>query len=322
MGNEIVQSIGLLQGELFRKNSRSFVFANSNPTSIKLIFDFLKKFAVPKRKISTYIEICGNNVNENLIKNYWRNKIPENVPIKKIRVRKEFVRTAHFGTLHVLYNSILFFNFVQKLIEFVADLAEKNKHIAIEYLKGIIAAEGNVNIKKKTKCVYMVRISAKEKKIREHYKRCLRRIGIKIKAKDMETILKEDGIKLGWKTVHGRAGAVLITTSDNFLKLLQMNIFELDQLKKEKFIKGFIKLKFLKPFFALLPFINKKFTRKDFIMLGYKRGRLMYYGKLGFIKNIGIKSGSGHPFLYKLSEKFSGLFQILRKEGVISLGKY
>ena len=199
---------GLIVGEGYFK--RNFIFCNSNETVIKEIMDFLFQFNF---KLHFVLEIAMKNmpkkfINESKIK--WEELIKNK--IKRIRLRNEFNNTSIQGSLHIaLYNS-LFPKVLEKILKIIKIKAENEEDIAQDYLRGIIAAEGNINVKSTTtNCLYMIRISAKRKEEREHYKKCLKRIGLNIYCQDMETISPEEGIKLGWKTNKGRAGAVIIS---------------------------------------------------------------------------------------------------------------
>ena len=189
---------------------------------------------------------------------------------------------------------------------------EKNKQFSINYIKGIIAAEGNINIKRSTKCVYMIRISASKPEEREHYKRCLEKTGIKIFCEDMPTISPEDGIKRGWKTTSGRAGAVIISRWENFVKIFELNLLEIHKDKEMKFIKYYVNNKFTQQFLDFRHFINKKFTMKEAqIYFGFKGrhiDRVLTLYKNGYIsrKKIGKKK-----LEYKLTNKYLILYNKL-----------
>lgn len=211
-------TIGLIDGEGYVKNT--FIFANSDELIIKNILEFFLQFDI---KPKTYLEICTKNTDDNFIRkseNIW-NKI---IKVNKIRLRNEFENTTDKGTLHIIYTNKIFCGVLSEILEEAKATIKDKKELAIDYLKGIIAAEGNINIKKQTKCVYMVRISAKEESVRKFYKELLEKIGINITCKDMETISKEECKKLGWKTDKGRAGCVIISRWDNFLKIFMLNL--------------------------------------------------------------------------------------------------
>jgi len=306
--------VGLIVGEGFI-GKRHFVFANSNKNAINEVLKFLKQFNLPLR---FYLEISVKNKSRNFVDKcilFWKNQF--NIKFDRVRLRKEFCTIVKYGTLHVsLYNSLVA-KLIKEIVNKSKKLMEKNKKFSINYLKGIIAAEGNINVKKSTKCIYMIRISASDPKEREHYKKCLKKAGIIICCKDMLTISKEEGIAKGWKTKHGRAGAVIISGWDNFIKIFLMGLLKLHEEKQKKFIKYFGNNKFTKQFLDFKYFLNKRFTMKEaqnyFGFKGRYLSRILTFYKKGYISR---KRLNKNKFIYKLTPKYKKLFEKLKKEGV------
>ncbi len=112
-----------------------------------------------------YLEISIKNKPnsfKNQCKNFWEGYFKTN--IKKIRLRKEFNNITKYGTIHLILNNSLIAKLLKQIIKISKKEVEKNKKLSIDYLKGIIAAEGNINVKSTTtNCLYMVRISASRK---------------------------------------------------------------------------------------------------------------------------------------------------------------
>jgi len=303
------ETVGLIVGEGFISD-RHFVFANSNDNATHLVRDFLKQFNLP---IRIYLEISTKGKSKAFIKecvNFWEKCL--SIKIKKIRLRKEFYNITNHGTIHMNVNNSLVAKLLKEIIFISKNKIEKNKQLSINYIKGVIAAEGNINIKKTTKCVYMIRISASKPKEREHYKRCLERMGIKIYCKDMPTISPEEGIKRSWKTTRGRAGAVIISRWDNFVKIFELDLLEIHKDKERKFIKYFVNNKFTQQFLDFGYFMNKKFTMKDaqiyFKFRGRKLDRVLTLYKSGYISR---KKIDNKKFEYKLTKKYLSLYNKL-----------
>jgi hypothetical protein len=155
---------GLIVGEGYLE--RNFIFGNSSEEIIKEILEFLSQF---NYKLSFIFEVSIKNMPKGFIeksKMNWERVIQDT--IRRVRIRKEFNNTTEKGGIHIhLYNT-LFPRVLKEIIGRVKIRAERDKKIAIGYLKGIIAAEGNVNVKSTTtNCLYMVRISASKKEERE-----------------------------------------------------------------------------------------------------------------------------------------------------------
>jgi len=204
---------------------------------------------------------------------------------------------------------------INEIIEDAKKKMQKNEKLSIGYLKGILAAEGNINIKKSTKCLYMVRISASKKEERENYKKYLNKVGINIFCKDMLTVSKEEAKERNWKTDKGRAGCVIISKWENFVKILELNLLEINEEKRLKFIRYFVNNKFTKQFLDFKPFISKKFTMKEaqdlFDLKGRKLDRVLTLKKLGYIKRKEIKK---NRFKYELTKKYLNLYNKLISE--------
>lgn len=303
---------GLIVGEGYL-GGRYFVFANSNENAIDLVLNFLKQFKLPLR---IYLEISTKNVSNEFIKKsqyFWENHL--NIKLDRIREREEFNNITKNGTIHLCLNGKIICEIIEKIINLSKRKVEKNKNLSISYLKGIIAAEGNINIKEKTGCLYMVRISASKPEERRHYKRCLEKAGIKIFCEDMPTISPEEGIKRGWKTTGGRAGAVIISKWENFVKIFELNLLELHKDKEGKFMKYFVNNKFTKQFLDFKYFINRKFSMKEaqkyFNFKGRHVDRILTLYNQGYIKR---KNMNKVKFEYMLTKKYINLYnKIMQK---------
>ena len=303
------EAVGLIVGEGFI-GGRQFIFANSNGNAVDEILKFLSQF---RFDLKFYLEISIKERPESYIKeavHFWESHL--NRKMGGVRLRGEFYSITKHGTIHVSVNNALFAKIMKEIISKSKKVIEKNKELSIGYLRGILAAEGNINIKKSTNCVYMVRISASKTEEREHYKQCLKKIGIKKLCKDMPTISKEEGKQRGWKTTKGRAGAVIISRWENFIEILNLNLLEINQDKKEKFEKYLLNNRFTIEFLSFNNFIRKKFTMKQaqnyFKFKGRSLNRVLTFHKLGYISRRKINS---IKFVYNLTNKYANLYQKL-----------
>ncbi len=236
---DFFQAMGAFKGEMLTSGGNAFVFANSNPVLVNLTTNFLKKLGASPSEISYYLEVCGSHPEVSDAVKWWRSRLTEKLPVKlRVRLRPEFAAGKKRGTLHVIYNDRLFREVVEALLRYAEKTAERDAAAAAEYLKGLIAAEGNVNTKKRTRRLYMVRISAKKRSDRIHYKKVLETVGLNITARDMPSVSGKEGVRRGWKTRYGRAGCVIITKVRDFTKLFELNAFELDDEKRVKFVRG------------------------------------------------------------------------------------
>ncbi len=300
-------TLGLIIGEGYVDN-RQFVFANSNEKIIKQVLNFLNQFDIyPKFTLEVAVKNMDDCFGERS-KNEWEGIISNK--IENIRIRKEFNNTTERGTLHIRCYNSCFSRILKIMLEKSKNKIEINSNFAKEYIKGIIAAEGNINVKSTTtNCLYMVRISAKKKEEREHYKRCLEKIGIKIYCKDMSTIDKNDEKTKHWKTKRGRAGAVLISRWMNFYKIFSMDLLELNEDKKRKFIKHFLYNKTTKWLLDFREFPREWFTMKELRdAFGFKtkpRDRINKMLLLNFMERKRIKPKNKDPRqIYCLTDEY------------------
>lgn len=304
--------VGLIVGEGYI-GDRNFVFANSNEKAISEVIDFLKQFNL---SIKMYLEISIKNKKkyfEDECREFWESYLK--TTLKRIRLRKEFESITKHGTIHLIINNSLVAKLLREIIRISKTKIEKDKQFSINYLKGVIAAEGNINIKKPTNCVYMVRISATEQEEREHYRRCLEKVGIKIFCDDMPTISPEEGINRGWKTTKGRAGAVIISRWENFIKVYELELLDLHNDKKTKFLQYFFNNKFTKQFMDFGYFLNKEFTMKEaqgyFGFKGRHLNRVLTLLKQGYLSRRKINQVK---FSYRLTDKYNKLYNKLNNE--------
>ncbi|GEM_PF-4289877 len=303
---------GLIVGEGYI-GDRNFVFANSNEEAITKVIDFLKQFNLP---IKMYLEVSMKNKEkyfEKECKEFWETYLETN--LKRVRLREEFDSITKHGTIHLIMNNSLIAKILRQIIQISKTKIEKYRQFSIYYLKGVIAAEGNINVKKSTNCVYMIRISATKKKEREHYKRCLEKAGITIFCEDMPTVSSEEGIERGWKTTKGRAGAVIISRWENFIKIFELDLLDLHKDKKDKFLEYFFNNKFTKQFMDFGYFLNKEFTMKDaqkhFGFNGRNLNRVLTLWKNGYLSRRKLNQ---LKFSYKLTDKYNRLHKKLDNE--------
>ncbi len=248
-------------------------------------------------------------------KNQWEKAI--NRKIKHIRIRKEFNNTTKKGTLHIKCYNSCFAKVLKTIFKNMKKKVELDKDLTKEYIKGILAAEGNINVKSTTtNCLYLVRISAKKKEEREHYKRCLEKIGIKIYCKDMSTIDKNDERTKNWKTKKGRSGAVLINRWLNFYKIFLMDLLDIHEDKKRKFIKHFLYNKTTKWLLEFKELSSEKWFRmKDlkekFNLVRQPSDRVNRMLELKFLVKKKINQSKIRPvYAYRLTEKY---FEFINK---------
>ncbi len=300
------EAVGLIVGEGFIDNRR-FVFANSNDQIIEEVLEFMSQFNI---KPKTCVEFAVKNALISFVddgKKFW--ELLLDYKVDHVRLRKEFFNTTKYGTLHLCYHNVFLSKALRIIVNSSKTMASQSKNIAIGYVRGLIAAEGNINIKKQTKCVYQIRISAKEKSEREHYKKCLNVIGIKIYCKDMPTIDKDDPVTANWKTKKGRAGAIILSRWDNFLKIFMLDLLSLHRAKEDRFCAFFRNNLFTQCFFEMAEFRNKVFTldniRKKLNLRKKPTRRINTMINRHFVKRISRVL----PYRHRLTEDYEKVYR-------------
>jgi len=153
LSKELVQSLGMYQGDGQKstksKSYQSTRFSNSEPKLLNHFLEFLKIFNIPDEKLYFNLRISKNTkCSEDYLRKYWSKIL--NIPIQnfyKIQWREnkyKYSRVATYGTLTIIYSNSSFRLVIDSLLKYIKNNALKNNSIAMNFLKGLIAADGNV----------------------------------------------------------------------------------------------------------------------------------------------------------------------------------
>ncbi|MFH1359175.1 MAG: LAGLIDADG family homing endonuclease [archaeon] len=156
-----ISAIGFFDAEGTKTHHKLIEVVNSEPLLINLFINFLDYFKITKenlsykiifnRKIPHLIKESKDKVSNNAIK-FWRDKI--NIPSEK-EIKISYVgkligktrkRIIKYGSLDINYNSVLFRNFLFKLIEKTKKKIDSEKE-AMAYLRGYFCGEAYVGKK-------------------------------------------------------------------------------------------------------------------------------------------------------------------------------
>ena len=171
---KIVELMGLYQGDGQKStNSKSYQavrFSNSIPALIKDCIKFLKLCNVNIKELKLYLRVRFKDKklhSEEEIINYWSNAL--NFPkenIYKIQwVPAKTNKFYKFGTATVIYGNSSFRLFFDALFNYTKQESIKKEEYAISFLRGLIAADGNVYWKNSNR---EVGIAAKFQKDRDY----------------------------------------------------------------------------------------------------------------------------------------------------------
>jgi DNA-binding MarR family transcriptional regulator len=220
--------IGLYYGE-GTKNENYVEFVNSSVELIKLWIKSLKIFGIKKSDLSFTIKISGNvkkkyNLSEEEIKEFWRNaiRIPSNKKIKIQWVKARGKPSSYlkkYGSLTVRFFNVLFSYFYNLLLKNATQLVFKSFEFATGFLRGIIAAEGNINFESKSKSLSLIRIAGS-------------RDERKFFGKLLFNLLKIN-------TKEDKNNQIYFTGFKNFQKIKKLELFRLDPLKNKLFEIGY-----------------------------------------------------------------------------------
>jgi len=212
-------AFGLLQGEMlssFRGKSRHyFCFANCEYDLVRRVLKLLSKFNITSNMFSYQVYV--NHKNNKKLRdidyiNYWFKKL--NVPkdnFVKIFYR-ELNTKSKYGSISIKYYNTMFRLIFQLLFESIKRNIEINQVLAVPYLKGLIAAEGGINLSNSLSLNY-VSIGGSKENDTKHYKDILNCLKIKMGGIS-KSVSNEDAIKKGWK--KGVGGFVTIQGLKNF----------------------------------------------------------------------------------------------------------
>ena len=227
------EALGILQGEMKKSNKNlgyaNTSFTNSNPDIVNHVLDFFEEFFNIKRN-SWRITIIFNSKDfplrhkeefESKIRNFWINnlKVPnENFTKTYFNQRKRAVQSKS-GSVNLKYCNSVYASFFKNMLENLKGIIENDRTVSQSYIRGLIAAEGSSYIK--NGFLNSVEIGASRDEDFEHYKKCLRVIGI----------------KRAWKGNN----AIKICGWDNFYELWKIKAFKLHKKRELKFTEGFLK---------------------------------------------------------------------------------
>lgn len=297
--------IGLYYGDGTKNNMRSIEFSNFCVELIKMWLEFLYTFDISYNDLEYRIKISENsrskyNVTYPEIIGYWRKQllqIPKDNIIKINWVKSQGKASDYlrkYGTFVVRYNDSMFSLFFNTLMKNIPTFIKTNS-FRKGFVRGLIAAEGNINIRK-NESLSLLRIagSVKERKFISK----LLNVYFKIKSSD-----------------DNHSNQIYIGNIKQFRKLKKFNFHALHPEKQKRFESGYeILLKNLKRNHDDNAFLNNKLAIEMLVGLsqkslcyksilksfnisreylrdminGYKKDKYRYNGliKLGLVKKV------------------------------------
>lgn len=127
---------------------------NSEPILLDYFIYFLKKFGIKKNKLKVKIGVYEEDAiikDPEELKSFWSRKL--HIPIKNFqkvsfyqKVGSKRVATR-FGIAQVRYYSTNLVRFMHSFKEYLLEVIRNDKNLTIDFLKGVIASEGHVELR-------------------------------------------------------------------------------------------------------------------------------------------------------------------------------
>ena len=223
---DFIESAGMYYGDgqnaISSKSYQETRFANSDTTLVIKYLKFLQALNVNLNdlKVSIRVRKVRNSKQENEILAHWQRmtRIPKSnfYKIQWEPGKYHDSKVQEFGTASIIYSNSSFRLIFDSLAKKVQKMAKKNRTVAAGFLRGLIAADGNVYFDGKHR---EVSIAAKEEANRELIRKLFKKLGI-IPNKDNTTKGKE---------------AVTITGYSNLKLIEKYRLCELHPSKEPKF---------------------------------------------------------------------------------------
>jgi len=218
---DFVKGVSYYIGDGRMKAPRSLSTANQNEKVIKFFLEWLKEyFKFQLKDIKIKIKTSDPNYNEEKLKREFS---------KKLGIGKQFIHSVslkekskphHHTVIDIWANNAKAKREFDSLISVVKEKCLENRGLAIEYVKGIMAAEGSpkYNIRSRSRSVHLKMKNEQE---------------IKYLGKLLNEVI---GIKSSILRVKNEEGMWLITISGFYEmnKLQELDIFEIESKKREK----------------------------------------------------------------------------------------
>lgn len=227
VNNFFMEIVGLYFGDGLntRKGtgSRRTAFANSNHHLQIYWINFLECIGLKKKDLFAQVSVGKNHQHRNNeALEYWltKTKLPRAI-FSRVSNCKE--KSLPQGVLSLEFNSIIFRKIFDNLFDYSIKLLEQNKQLIYPFIRGLIAAEGRVALRKDSGTLNYLGIAVKDKDKRDFIRGLLRSINIKSSEDTKETEI----------IMHGYL---------NFKIAKEFNLLDLHLDKKKKFHQSYLKL--------------------------------------------------------------------------------
>ena len=224
--------LGLYYGDGTKDDLSCVEFSNSCPELITFWKNYLHNFDIDDTDFIYKIKVSENvklkyGLEEKEIIDYWRQSL--NI-LQEKDIRLMWVKTRHepstylskFGTFVLVYHDSMFSFFFNALIDNILIFLVMNEKFRIGFIRGLIAAEGNINLRKNGS-LSLVRIAGNKTR-RRLYSLILWKF-FRIEAQD-----------------DNYTNQIYVGGYSRLNKIKELNLHFLHPIKREKFENGYLKL--------------------------------------------------------------------------------
>jgi len=192
INDKLLEIIGILDGEMQKKiegGGISVKVTNSEPTIIRRVIDIFEKyFRISKEMWRASLTINAKNLEKEYsekdnkkLKIFWSQSIEipfENFGKTTLLFQYES-KHSPYGILQIRVSSFLLWKFLMRFLEYLRGFIKSEKFI-VPYLRGLVAAEGGVGLRKDDKLSHLL-IGTTKDSDKKFYRECLEVLGIKSK---------------------------------------------------------------------------------------------------------------------------------------------
>ncbi len=154
LDEKLGECIGLYYGD-GTKNRNHLEFCNSSIELANIWLNHLKFFGITANKLHFSVKLSENsiikyNVGDSAVIDFWK-RLTGTYPCKIFTVKNYGHRISNyvqkFGSIRMCYNDAMLSIFYNALIDNVPKLISMSRPFLVGFVRGVIAAEGNVNLR-------------------------------------------------------------------------------------------------------------------------------------------------------------------------------
>lgn len=303
LNEDFLVFLGLLEGEMLKSKHNGsgiyFSFSNTAPEIMRKVLEFLVLLGVDRNEIKFEIRVNNRN-NEKCIVEFWKNSLG---------IKEDEIRTYVYSNVNERSGLCSVQCFSKILAELLLEVLENIEYIFREddhywaFLRGWAAADGSIHKKPNTKTIDSFQIAIKRESKQQLANRILIKLGFR------------------YNIPKNNRGCIRISGFDNFLKLLEFDIFRFHKDRDNRFRRYLKRSRNVKMYKTLAQF-DEYFTIKEFMEKTESRNyaptftKLLSYVRKGFLEISGDGKRNS-PYYFKRSEKTGFIVDLLSRNIII-----